>query len=1118
MLPLVEVAVLGPVEVSIGGSPVDLGTPKQRALVAALALSGGRPVSVDAIVDLLWGDAPPPGVTTTLQAYVSGLRRVMEPDRERRAPATVLVTVAPGYALRVADGSHDARVFERAVTVEQRRLQGLAPVGPPSVDAGTLTDAVARLDAALALWRGTPYGELEDAAAAVAERARLEELRLVALEHRLLADLALGHHGTAAAELEALTAAHPLRERLWGLRAVALTRSGRQADALDVLRRVRDVLSDELGLDPGPELRDLQAAVLRQDGSLGWVAPPAASAPAPAAEPATEEPAAQAPEPVGLWPMVGRDRDLDELVGALDAAGAGTSSYAVVTGEPGIGKSRLCAELASVARARGVTVLVGRCSQDDGAPPLWAWAQVLEGLGLSLPIAPDDAGDQAGAQFRSREQLVRQVREAARERPLLIALDDLHWADAATLRVLRLLAETSADEQLMVLSTWRPHPEPTGALAEVAEALARRHAVRRELVGLPAAAVAEVFDSVAHNRPSEEQAAALRARTDGNPFFLVEYARLAGERSDLARLVAEEHPPTGVQEVLTRRLDQLPGDTLTALRAAAVIGRQFDLPTLGAVTGADPDDLLDVVEPAQVAGLVREDGIDRFRFSHALVRDTLVAVTSASRRARLHVRVAEALATAPDRATERARHWLAAGPSYAARAWPAAVDAATLASRLYAHEEASDLLRAALEALEQDPEATLRQRYDLLLRLIDAYRWSASWPELTATVEVAVGVAEEMDDPELVATAAISTTQGALWQSAAHGQVHGPIVDALRRSLDRLPASDGALRCRTMLGLANELYYGATFAERRALVDEALAMARRLGDDALLLDACQIAFVSLWTCRTAPERLDLATESLDLARRTGAERAFVVSACLRAVVLAELGRPAEMWEAVAEARVEAERQRTLYGLMVLDSLVLPWHAMAGRFDLCLELIEQIRRLDSQISLEQSEDATAGAMISLSAWQGRAADTAQMLAELADGPLPLNATITAFYWRGGDEDGAREWYAGHPPQLDTDDWFSLLAWGNAAESALYVGDAEVGAATYDLLAPLAGRSCVAGSGNACGPVDAFLALAAAAAGEKAMATQHADDAEQLCADWDIPLAAQWLRDQRERYGF
>ena len=532
---------------------------------------------------------------------------------------------------------------------------------------------------------------------------------------------------------------------------------------------------------------------------------------------------------------------------ALDRAASGTPTYAVLTGDPGIGKSRLSAELAAVARARGVDVLVGRCSQDDGAPPLWPWAQVLERLGEGLPTSAEDEQD-AGAQFRSRERLVRTVRDAARERTRLVILDDLHWADVATLRVLRLLAETATDERLLVLATWRPHPEPTGALAEVAEALARQHAVRRELVGLPSADVAEVFEKVAHNRPSEEQAAALRERTDGNPFYLVEYARLAGERSDLASLVAEANPPTGVQEVLTRRLELLPGDTVITLRSAAVIGREFDLPTLARVAGIDPDDLLDVVEPAQVAGLVREDSIDRFRFSHALVRDTLVAAMAPSRAARLHARVAEVLRGVRGRQTEEARHWLAAGPSYAPQAWQAAVAAAEVARQLYAHEETAELLCAAIGAMDHDPDVTLRQRYDVLLLLIDAYRWSAMWPELTGTVEQAVAVAEKLDDPELVASAAIATTQGALWQSAPHGEVHEGVLRALRYSLDRLPPQDGALRCRTLLGLANELYYGATFEERRALVDEGLAMARRLGDDELrpgrLPDRVRVALVA----------------------------------------------------------------------------------------------------------------------------------------------------------------------------------------------------------------------------------------------------------------------------------
>ncbi len=860
MLRVVEVGVLGPVIARLDGHALDLGTPKQRALVAALALSGGRPVAVDVIVDLLWGDSPPAGVAGTLQAYVSGLRRVLEPDRPRRAPASVLVTAAPGYALRLAPDGLDAERFERLVDDQHRRLQLLSQYGPPVLSADDLGACTAALDGALALWRGSPYAELEDAPQAVAERTRLEELRLVALEDRAVAALALGQHATVAADLEAMTAEHPLRERLWVLRALALTRAGRQADALQVLREVRDLLDEELGIEPNAELRELQTAVLRQDASLEWVAPP--RHPGTPFVPTRAEPQpGQVPASGADWPLVGRDADLAALVGAWDRACTGTPTYAVLTGEPGIGKSRLAAEVVAAARQGGARICIGRCSQDDGAPPLWPWATVLEALDSSLPETHAE-GD--SDEFRAFERIARTVRDAARDEPVLVVLDDLHWADTCSLRVLRLLVETAQDGRLLVLLTWRDSPEPTGALADVAEAVARRHAIRRRLAGLDPADVGEVFASVAHNRPTPDQAGSLRERTDGNPFFVVEYARLAGERADLAQLLAEEHPPAGVQEVLTRRLARLPESTVGALRTAAVIGRRFDAPTLALSTGIDPDDLLDVVEPAEAAGLVRDVGVERFAFAHALVRDTLAAGLSATRRARVHARVAEALEDLPERATERALHWEAAGPSYAGRAWRAAVDAAVLARRRYAHEQSALLLRGALETMTDDPDAGPLDRYGVLMQLIDAYRWSAMWPELTSTVEVAVAVAErDLDDYELTARAAISTTQGALWQSAAHGQVHEQVVGALRRSLDRLPDDDSPLRCRVLLGLANELYYGAPYAERRAIIDEAIAMARRLGEDDLLLDAYQVAYVALWKASTAAERLGWAEESLE---------------------------------------------------------------------------------------------------------------------------------------------------------------------------------------------------------------------------------------------------------------
>ena len=260
---------LGATEVWLDGHLLDLGAHKPRAVLAALALSGGRAVSPDSLADLVWGEHPPDGMAGTLQAYVSGLRRVIEPDRAPRAAPTRLVTVPPGYALRVDEDALDAMRFGALVNDVRRGLGRRAHVwDAPALPPAGLAAALDRLEEALGLWRGTPYLELGEAPSAVAERGRLEELRLVALEDRATLALALGDDATAAAELEALTAAYPLREQLWALRAVALARGGRQADALDVLARLRAVLDEELGLEPSAPLQHLQTALLRQDPEL----------------------------------------------------------------------------------------------------------------------------------------------------------------------------------------------------------------------------------------------------------------------------------------------------------------------------------------------------------------------------------------------------------------------------------------------------------------------------------------------------------------------------------------------------------------------------------------------------------------------------------------------------------------------------------------------------------------------------------------------------------------------------------------------------------------------------------------------------------------------------------
>ncbi|WP_198289928.1 AfsR/SARP family transcriptional regulator [Nocardioides sp. Iso805N] len=1110
----VRASVLGPVEVHREGRDLDLGAPRQRAVVAALALYGGRPVSVDTVVDLVWGERPPPGVATTLQGYVSHLRRAVEPERERRAPARVLVTVPTGYAWHAPV---DAGDFKRTIERTHAQLRTSDPRLTPDLDEAGLHETLRDLEGVLARWRGAPYAELGDAAAAVAERARLEELLLVAREDRAVAGLALGRHQTVAAELETLTQQHPLRERLWTLQAVALTRAGRQAEALDQLRRLREVLDEEFGLVPSPEVRDLQSAILQQDPGLDWI-PPRGGVVVPAARPAQEPtpptPPAPPPPPVAPWPMAGRDAELQALLGQLHHARAGTASYAVVTGDPGIGKSRLAGELTRAAREAGAHVLIGRCSQDDGAPPLWPWKHVLAGIGLSLE---EVIGSESGGQFGAWERVSAAVLSAAAEHLTVVVLDDLHWADPSSLRVLRLLLERAGEERLLLIATWRHQPTPGTELAVAADALARVHPLRLELAGLPQGAVADLFEAVSSTAPSPEQAVQLRERTDGNPFFLVEYARLAGER-DLVKLLLEEHPPAAVSEVVARRVGQLPEQTVTALRAGALVGRFFETGVVAAAVEASEDDVLDRLDPALAAGLLREDGVDRFVFAHALVRDTLVVGMPASRRARVHVRLATALEQRAGRETEVAGHWLASGSAYAPRAWRAAVAAAAVARRLYAYDEEARLWRAALDALAEDQEATPRQRYDLLTGLIEACRWAADLPALIAGVEEAIAVGKELRDPVAVARAAIATTQSVLWRSASPGQVNELVVDALRGTLDRLPPGSDELRSRTLLALAIELGQDAPYAEREALVAEGLEVAEGLGHDRLLIDALLGAATALIVARSDPDRLAWVTRALELARATGEERAVVVAGTMRAVVLSELGRPREMFEAAAQARADGERQRILFGTLVLDELELPWRALAGETEQTEEIFTRMQATARQISHAEADEAIVASLITVRLMQGRAAEITPLLEEFVEASFPFSATIATYLCRTGDLRGGRTYYRAHGAPLDHDNEISLLAWCHAAELALHLGERALARAALPLIEPYAGRTCSAGQALTDGPVDAYLAYAAAAAGQHELARAHAQATERLSEEWQIPAFAAHFAEMRRRHRF
>lgn len=250
----VRVGVLGPVTAWVDGAEAALGGPRQRAVLARLVAAGGRTVTADRLVQDLW-ETPPPGALAAVRTFVAALRRGLEPGRTARTPARLLVTDGPGYALRDVDV--DAWSFEAAVA----GTRDLAPAA-----------ARASLDRALGAWRGAPYAGL-DQPWAVAERARLAGLRLVATERRAEVRIALGDAAGVVPGLDAHVAEHPWREEAWRLLALALYRSGRQADALAVLRRARAMLADELGVDPGPRLAELEGRVLRHDVGVDAATP-----------------------------------------------------------------------------------------------------------------------------------------------------------------------------------------------------------------------------------------------------------------------------------------------------------------------------------------------------------------------------------------------------------------------------------------------------------------------------------------------------------------------------------------------------------------------------------------------------------------------------------------------------------------------------------------------------------------------------------------------------------------------------------------------------------------------------------------------------------------------------
>ncbi|MEV0671639.1 BTAD domain-containing putative transcriptional regulator [Mycobacterium sp. NPDC050441] len=800
----VRVGVLGPVAAWVGDEPVDLGARLQRALLARLVAAHGHTVSVDRLIDDLWEGEPPPKALSALQVYVSHLRRALEPGRQRRAPARILVSAAPGYCLRLPVDAVDSWRFEAKVTA--------------AYEESDPQQRVYLLDGALADWSGDPFAGAGDALWAAPEVARLTELRLAAVEAQAAAQVELGRYSTAIAALERHVGERPGREGAAAVLVTALYQTGRQTDALEVLRRTRDHLVDELGLEPGRALRDLERDILRQADHLEPSRPLQPAIPEVVA-PDGAELAARGRAELAAH---GRAEELAEIDAAARAVAAGGSAVLWIGGEAGSGKTTLAATATARLRAAGWRTVLGRCPEVHGAPAGWAWTEVLrelldagaqvdDGRQALAPLLHDVAAVEPGT-FWLGHAVADVLSAIAESQPLAVVLDDLHRTDGLTLELLRLVADRIKDLPVLVIGTYRPS-EDRGELEVARAALTVHTAAHLILDGLDAAATAALAADYGLTAASGEALRLLRERTGGNPLFVRE----------LARLMVAEGPdavwasvPVGVRDVLRRRVARLPGPTVTALRQAAVLGRDIDVDLLAELGRNDPEDLLDALEPAVLLGLLDEPAPGRLRFAHSLVRDTLYEDTSKLRRSRLHGAALDLL-RAPGRSVDPAalaHHAVASATAETALAATAfATAAAREADSVGAHAEAARQWRAAVQMLELaasrrlgPSDKGLENEIDARCGLISALAQSgdavAARIELKAALQLLTGTSRD----DLMVRVLTAWDTPLVWRDREYDESDAQMIGLLRQVLDGGPAKvTAAERIRLLKALYVEL-------------------------------------------------------------------------------------------------------------------------------------------------------------------------------------------------------------------------------------------------------------------------------------------------------------------------
>lgn len=893
---------------------------KERAILARLLLDPGRTVAADALLDAGWDGVPREVAARSLAVRVANLRAFLEPDRDRGEPSSLLVRDGPGYRLEVSADQIDAQRFERCVHTA---------AGLPAAA------ALDMLDGALALWRGAPFGDLADAEFARAEVRRLEELRSQAEEARARALVELGRPLEAIGDLRRLAAADPLREELVRTLMHALYAAGRQVEALAEYRDLATRLR-ELGLAPGAATRALERRILENDATLA----------VPAAE---ERPAAPA----------GREPELARLRAALARALSGRRAGVLAWGEPGVGKSTLVDAFVADAMPSGALAGVGQCLAQRG--PGEPYMPVLEALGalargpagetvvaelarraptwlVELPWLLDEAGDAAAvrrsAQGSTRSRMLREMLEAldavCAAAPVVLVLEDLHWADDSTLDLVAALLRRREPARLLLLGTYRSEGSPP--VMELAHDLGVRGLCEQLPVGrLDAAAVTAHLEARFPSAPLPDGLAGVLARrSGGNPLFmrnLLDHWLAEGMVAERAGAVSLGRPPealeAGVPPTLHAhirdQLERLPAADAELLGAASVAGRDFGVETLAAALDSDREAVA-----ARCADLARRTRLIERRdgghaFPHDLHREVLYELLPPDARARLHARVGAHLAdsygpAASEMAAELGFHFVAGrDPERAVRFLRLAAERAFGRN---AHAEGIRHLRAALDAaaaLEAGKERT-RSEVELLSSLGQALVATGGWSAADAEDALlrARALAARLSDNEplvsvLLALATLYELRGEFTRA-----------NAMARECEQLVPS-GSAELESSELLACNLFHQGLFARALEYAERGVALFESgsapgsystfpatLGDNAGV--SCHDwAGLALWFLGRPDSALARATHALELARDPS--RAYsLATARAQMAVVHQCRREPEAAIEWAEATIAAAQQ------------------------------------------------------------------------------------------------------------------------------------------------------------------------------------------------------------------